>query len=102
MKLSQLSQALPLAAEVRPGGSRLGLRRVTAVAAMEADPHYALKELLDSVQELAHGPFQGEAQMHQAAIALAADLGRLGSGATRLLQPLPGAGKGPTGVDLEA
>jgi len=75
---------------------------VTAAAALEVAPHYALQELLNSVQALAQGPFQGEAQMHQAALALAADLGRLGSGASRLLQSLPEADKGLARVDLEA
>ena len=103
MKLSQLSLALPVAGDARsPRRVRLGPRQVTALAALEVAPHYALQELLNSVQELAQGPFQGEAQMHQAALALAADLGRLGSDAVRLLQPLPGADPGQAGVDLQA
>lgn len=86
MKLSQLSHALP--AGVARTGARLpaGPRRVSPAAGLEADPNYALQELLNAVQELAQGPFQGEGQVQQAASALAAELERLGPEADRLLR----------------
>ena len=103
MKLSRLSLALPPAVDAGPDGrNRLGPRRVTAVAAVQADPRQALQELLDSVQALAHGPYAGEAHMRAAAEALAADLARLGGDASRLLQPLPRPGRPRPGLDLEA
>ncbi|WP_303786836.1 hypothetical protein [Azovibrio restrictus] len=103
MKLSRLSLSLPLATDAGPDGrSRLGPRRVTAAAAVQADPRQALQELLDSVQALAHGPYAGEAHMRATAEALAADLARLGEGAGRLLQPLPPGGPSHPGLDLEA
>lgn len=103
MKLSRLSLALPVAADAAPDGrTRLGPRRVMAAAAVQADPHQALQELLDSVQALAQGPYAGEAHMRATAEALAADLARLGGNADRLLQPLSLDGALRPGLDLEA
>lgn len=109
MKLAQLSLALPSASAVGaahdarpPRRDRLGLRQVTALTTLQADPEYALQELLDSVQQLAQGPFVGEAQMRAAAAALAVDLAGLGKDASRLLQPQPPERRDLRGVDLQA
>ncbi|MDR3322841.1 MAG: hypothetical protein LBS89_01380 [Zoogloeaceae bacterium] len=89
MKLAQLSLALPARRESASAPSRLGPRRVTALARLERDPDYALRELLNAVQALAQGPFQGEREAQQAACVLAEELRQLGANATRLLCPAP-------------
>jgi hypothetical protein len=84
MKPAPLSRILPVIA--RSGVYRLGPRQVTAISKPKADSHYALRELLNAVQELARGPFQGEGEAQQAASALAAELAQLGQDAARLLR----------------
>lgn len=108
MKLSQLALSLPSITPGAAGGDRvrasLGPRRVAQAAGLEADSSYALQELLNSVQALAQGAFHGEAQVHEAAAALAADLEKLGPEAGRLLRPLahPLQLDSSAGLDLEA
>jgi hypothetical protein len=87
MKPAPLPRLLP--AVLRGAIYRLGPRQVTAATKSKAKPQHALQELLDAVQELAHGPFQGEAEARQAASELALELEQLGAEAMRLLrQPL--------------
>lgn len=100
MKLSRLALTLP--PDTDAARARLGPRRVTAAAAVQADPRHALQELLDAVEALAHGPYAGAAHMRAEATALAADLARLGGAASRLLQPLPPPKRPHPKLDLEA
>jgi hypothetical protein len=87
MKPAPLPRLLP--AILRGAIHRFGPRQVAASTRSRAKPQYALQELLDAVQELAHGPFQGEAEARRAASELALELEQLGSQAMRLLrQPL--------------
>ena len=100
MKLTQLSRTpSSLAALASPASLTAGAgpRQVSAAAGVTDDTPYALQELLDAVQGLAHGPFAGAAHMRAAAAALAADLEKLGPEARRLLH----ADVPPPHVDLD-
>ncbi|MDR1890359.1 MAG: hypothetical protein LBQ81_13470 [Zoogloeaceae bacterium] len=94
MNIAQLVHMVPAAAVVRKRDMpRLGPRRVAALAAVEPDASYALQELLRAVQDLAQGGFQGAGAVSAEALALAADLTRLGAGVEGLLRPsLQGGG----------
>jgi len=92
MKLAQLSQSVPVTGgganpDSRKGERvRLGPRRVSLTNTLNPDAPYALQELLDAVQQLAQGGFEGEEAMQEAACALARDLERLGPEARNLIQ----------------
>jgi hypothetical protein len=88
MNIAQLAFVVEPVAKKRDARP-LGPRKVTAPTATKADQGsgYALQELLHAVQELAHGEFRGSAAVRAEALALAADLARLGTGVDGLLQP---------------
>ena len=87
MNIAQLAHIVttPLAAQKRES-RRLGPRKVTELTASKPDQGsgYALQELLYAVQDLAQG--EGGEAVHAQALALAADLVRLGAGVEGLLQ----------------
>ncbi|GHT96719.1 hypothetical protein AGMMS49545_22470 [Betaproteobacteria bacterium] len=90
MNIAQLAHVVstPLAAQKREA-RRLGPRKVTALMASKPDQGsgYALQELLYAVQDVAQG--EGGEAAHAEALALAADLVRMGAGVEGLLQPSP-------------
>jgi hypothetical protein len=98
MKLSQSSRVQPAIRMTHGRAIRLGPGRVTAATRLEADADHGLQELLNVVQERAHGTFQGEEEVRQAVNTLATELEQMGAAATRLLrdasrQPSPFARK---------